>query len=290
MNIGVIGLGLIGGSICRTLKKKTEHTVYAYTRSEKTMANAYLAGAYDVVLSKDNAKELDVLFIALYPQAIIDYLKEYAPFMKKGAILVDCGGNKRGICEEMEKLQEEYPDLYFVGGHPMAGREFSGFSHSTTTVFDNATFLLVPINNTPIEVRATIKHLVQELGFSGVVITNAKEHDEMISYTSQLAHIVSSAYIKNKLATEHYGFSAGSFRDMTRVARLNPQMWTELMFNNSDYLVEQIDVIIKNLEDYREALRNKDEGQLTKLLQDGSDIKEKVEAMRAEMLSKKVDK
>ncbi len=290
MNIGVIGLGLIGGSICRTLVKKTNHKVYAYTRSAATLAKAKLVEAYHEELTLDNAKELDILIISLYPKKIIEYMELYAPRMKDGAIVIDCGGNKRGICSAMEELSKKYPNLYFVGGHPMAGREYSGFSHATTTMFDNATFLMVPINNTPIEIRVIIKKLCIEMGFAGVVVTTAAEHDKMISYTSQLAHIVSSAYIKNPIATEHFGFSAGSFRDMTRVARLNPEMWTELMLNNSDFLVDQINVLINNLEEYKVALENKDESYLTKLLQDGTDQKVKVEEMRNKALAKKVEK
>ena len=289
MNIGIIGLGLIGGSLGRAISSKTDNKVYGLALHESTMQKAELCKAIHARLTKENAKELDMLIITLYPQAIQEALDEWVPYLKKGCIVVDCGGTKRDICKKMLQMHKDFPDIIFMGGHPMAGREFSGFSHSQASLFEKSTMLIVPIK-TPIEALVKMKEFAQSIGFEGLVITTPEEHDEMISFTSQLAHIVSSSYIKNPLATTHYGFSAGSFRDMTRVARLNPQMWTELMFNNSDYLVEQISVIIKNLEDYKDALANKDEEKLTRLLQEGSDIKEKVEAMRAQMLSKKVDK
>ena len=169
----------------------------------------------------------------------------------------------------------------------MAGREFSGFSHSQASLFEKSTMLIVPIK-TPIDALVTMKEFAQSIGCEGIVITTPEEHDEMISFTSQLAHIVSSSYIKNPLATTHYGFSAGSFRDMTRVARLNPQMWSELMLENSDYLVEQIEVLQKNLQDYKEALQKNDKEQLEKLLDEGRAIKEEVEYLRAKKLQERI--
>lgn len=287
MNIGIIGLGLIGGSIGRAIKKKTNHVVYGLDKDEKTMIKATLVEAIDYNLDDTNIKEIDILIIALYPKAIIDCIKEYAPKLKDGAIIIDCGGNKREICSFMEQMHIKYPSIEFIGGHPMAGREFSGFSHSTASLFEKATMLMVPIHNS-IETLYKVKEFILELGFEGVVITNPTEHDEMISFTSQLAHIVSSSYIKNPLTTTHYGFSAGSFKDMTRVAKLNPEMWTEIMLDNKDYLVEQIDVLTKNLEDYKKALQENDEEKLSTLLDEGRAIKEEAEKLRNEKTSQRI--
>ena len=288
MNIGIIGLGLIGGSLGRAISSKTSHKVYGLALHESTMQKAELCGAIKERLTKDNAKELDILITTLYPRAIEESLQEWAPYLKKGCIVIDCGGTKRSICKKMKDLHYLYPDLIFVGGHPMAGREFSGFSHSQASLFEKATMLIVPIK-TPLEALVTIKKLALEIGFEGLVITTAQEHDEMISFTSQLAHIVSSAYIKNPLATTHYGFSAGSFRDMTRVAKLNPQMWSELMLENRDYLVPQIENLQENLEAFKKALDNNDKDTLEKLLDEGRIAKEEVESLRAKKLQERIN-
>ncbi|MCI7401883.1 MAG: prephenate dehydrogenase [Christensenella sp.] len=287
MNIGIIGLGLIGGSIGRAIKKKTNHVVYGLDKDEKTMIKATLVEAIDAPLDDANVKDVDILIIALYPKAIIDCIKEYAPKLKDGAIIIDCGGNKREICKFMEQMHITYPNIDFIGGHPMAGREFSGFSHSTASLFEKATMLMVPIHNS-IETLYKVKEFILELGFEGVVITNPTEHDEMISFTSQLAHIVSSSYIKNPLTTTHYGFSAGSFKDMTRVAKLNPEMWTEIMLDNKDYLIAQIDVLIKNLENFKKAMQENDKEELSKLLDEGRAIKEEAEKLRNEKTSQRI--
>ena len=288
MNIGIIGLGLIGGSLGRAISTKTSHKVYGLALHDSTMIKAELCGAIQERLTKDNAKELDMLIITLYPRAIEESLEEWAPLLKKGCIVIDCGGTKRSICEKMKHLHYLYPDLIFAGGHPMAGREFSGFSHSQASLFEKATMLIVPIK-TPLDALVKIKEFALELGFEGLVITTPQEHDEMISFTSQLAHIVSSSYIKNPLDTTHYGFSAGSFRDMTRVAKLNPQMWSELMLENRDYLVPQIENLQENLEAFKKALDNNDKETLEKLLDDGRIAKEEVESLRAKKLQERIN-
>ncbi len=287
MNIGIIGLGLIGGSFARAIKAKTSHKVYGTALHEATMQKAELCRAIDARLTKENAKDLDMLITTLYPRAIEESLDEWVPYLKKGCIVVDCGGTKRRICEKMFKMQKEHKDIIFVGGHPMAGREFSGFSHSQASLFEKATMLIVPIK-TPIDALVTVKELCTSIGFEGLVITTPEEHDEMISFTSQLAHIVSSSYIKNPLSTTHYGFSAGSFRDMTRVAKLNPQMWSEIMLDNKDYLVPQIQNLQDNLEAFKKALDNNDKETLEKLLDEGRVAKESVESLRAKKLQERI--
>ena len=288
MNIGIIGLGLIGGSLGRAITSRTDHKVYGIALHESTMQKAELCKAIHKRLTKENAKELDMLIITLYPREIEKALDEWVPYLKRGCIVLDCGGTKRSICQKMNDMRKFYGDIYFVGGHPMAGREFSGFSHSQATLFDKATLLIVPIK-TPIDVLMTIKKLAVDIGFEGLVITTAKEHDEMISFTSQLAHIVSSAYIKNPLSTTHYGFSAGSFRDMTRVAKLNPQMWSELMLENADQLVPQIENLQEKLEEFKKALKNQDNEELEKLLDEGRIAKEEVESLRAKKLQERIN-
>ena len=196
MNVGIIGLGLIGGSLGRTLVKQNTHKVFGYDISQEAMRFGSLCKAYDQPLTKENVKDLDILFVALYPKATIKVLEEYAPLMKKGSILADCCGNKRVVRDKMSQLAKEFKGINFIGTHPMAGREFSGIKHSTVGLFQGASMILVPVSS-DIRVTAKLKEFSLEMGFGSVVITTAEEHDRIIAYTSQLAHIVSSAYIKD---------------------------------------------------------------------------------------------
>lgn len=276
MKIGIIGLGLIGGSLGRAIIKKTEHTVYAMDISEDVMLKASLLNAYHEVLSDDNIGKVDILIIALYPRITIEYIKKYAPKLKKGAIITDCSGIKRNVVDAMRKVSVKYPDIAFIGGHPMAGREYIGINHSTAGLFEKASMILVPVS-ADIDARMTLKTIFYEIGFGTVVSTKAKNHDEMIAYTSQLAHIISSSYVKSPAAVKHYGYSAGSFRDLTRVAKLNPEMWAELMMDNKDCLIEEIQILEKHLSEYRKALESVDESKLKILLKEGNDLKENIE-------------
>lgn len=279
MKIGIVGLGLIGGSMGRTIVKKTGDTVYATDISKKAMSDGKLLSAYHFELTKENAKELDVIFFSLYPDALEKELERYCPLLKDGCLVIDGCGNKRRVFLQMQNLCKKYPNLIFVGAHPMAGREFSGVSHSTASLFDKASMILVPVN-ADIKAVSKIKEYCLNLGFGSVVITSAKRHDEIIAFTSQLAHLVSSSYIKSPTAESFMGFSAGSFRDMTRVARLSPEMWAQLTVENGDFLVNELDCIINNLTDYKNALIKKDVDKMKALLADGNEKKLASEKMR----------
>ncbi len=283
MNIGIVGLGLIGASIAKALMKNTTDRLYVCDVSEETMKKATLLGLYHEVLTHENAGELDKLVLCVYPNAIEKALDEYSPLLKDGAIVVDCGGIKRKIVKKMFALHEKFPTINYVGGHPMAGREFSGISHSTATLFEKSSVLIVPVKS-EIDVLYKIKNFFLSTGAERIVITNAEVHDEMIAYTSQLAHIVSSAYVKSELAERHYGYSAGSFRDMTRVAKINSEMWSELMIENKDYLVDQLKVLEKNIQDVKNALENGDRDRVRVLLEEGNEKKNKVEENRMRKL------
>jgi len=279
MKIGIIGLGLIGGSFGRAIVSKTEDTVYALDINEKAMITGKLLSAYHNPLTENDIKELDVLVFSLYPEPLEKALNEYVPKLKKGCLVVDLCGNKRRVVNQMKELSAKYTDLEFISAHPMAGREFSGVNHSTSTLFDRASMILVPVR-AEIGRIAWLKEYSLKLGFGEVVITTADKHDEIIAFTSQLAHLVSSAYIKSDRATEYMGFSAGSFRDMTRVAKLSPEMWSQLTVDNSDYLVEELDSFIAHLSEYKTALKNKDIEQMKKLLSDGNERKIMSEKMK----------
>jgi len=279
MNVGIIGMGLIGGSLGRAIVKKTNHVVWGYDLDPKAMDGARLVNAIHDELTEDKLIELDLLVFALYPKAIESLLPAYCEKLKPGCIVTDCCGNKREVVKIMKELTVRFPHLEFVGAHPMAGREFSGIRHSTVNLFDRASMILVPVS-IGIESLAKIKSVALEIGFGQVVITTAEQHDTIIAFSSQLAHIVSSAYIKSPAAAKHNGFSAGSFRDMTRVAKLNPEMWTQLMSENADNLVDELKVLIENLSDYLNALKNNDRGELFRLLSEGNERKIEIEKNR----------
>ena len=279
MNIAIIGLGLIGGSLGRSLCKKTEHKIFAFDIDAKAMSLGRLLSAYHEPLTNENIGQMDMVIFSLYPETLSKSLDKYCPLLKKGALVMDCCGNKRQVVCQMQTLSQKYPHLEFISSHPMAGREFSGVSHSTLNLFDRASMILVPVS-AGLKTIQSIKQLWLSVGFGKVVITSAKEHDRIIAYTSQLAHLVSSAYMKSPTATSFMGFSAGSFRDMTRVARLSPEMWSELTIENADFLVGEIDNIISSLTEYKNALKNGDKEQMRNLLADGNEKKLLSEKMR----------
>lgn len=279
MKIGIVGLGLIGGSLGRTIVKRTNDEVYAFDVSKKAMLDGKLLSAYKLELNDENIGDMDAVFFSLYPEVLEKALNEYCPKLKKGCLVMDGCGNKRRVVEQMKKLSETYPDLEFISTHPMAGREFSGVSHSTATLFDRASMILVPVK-AELRTISKVKEYSLSLGFGNVVITTAEKHDEIIAFTSQLAHLVSSSYIKSETAGQFMGFSAGSFRDMTRVARLSPEMWSQLTVDNADFLVKEIDSIIKSLSEYKDALVERDIIKMKELLADGNEKKLLSEKMR----------
>lgn len=279
MKIGIVGLGLIGGSLGRAIVSKTSDTVYAFDIDEKAMKVGKLLGAYHHALTDDNVNELDVLFFSLYPETLEKVLEVYCQKLKKGCLVADCCGNKRRVVKQMRELSKRYPHLDFISTHPMAGREFSGVSHSTVNLFDRASMILVPVK-ADIRKIASFKEYSLSLGFGSVVVTTDEKHDQIIAFTSQLAHLVSSAYIKSDTATQYLGFSAGSFRDMTRVARLSPEMWAQLTVDNADFLIDELDSFIKHLTEYKNALKDGNVTEMKKLLADGNERKLQSEKMK----------
>ena len=276
MIFGIVGLGLIGGSLARSIKFHSDHTVYGTDISETALLQARMVNAIDGELTEENLGECDVTLIALYPQAAVDWALAHLNAFKAGSFVIDCCGVKRFVCDRLYPAFEGNPAV-FMGGHPMAGRERSGFSYAQDDLFENASMILAPSPGTEIEAIRRAKEIFLSIGFGRVRFTTPLEHDEMIAFTSQLAHVVSSAYVKTPLAPKHKGFSAGSFRDMTRVARLNETMWTELFLENDDLLLTETQHLIDRLTEYRDALQNRDEERLRALLREGREIKEALE-------------
>lgn len=277
MNIAVVGLGLIGGSMAKTIKKlMPQHNVLGMDTDPQVMFKAKLLEAIDAELTPERLPICDMILVATWPKTAVQYVQENAVNIRPGAWVIDLCGVKRAVCEPLFETAKEHGFL-FVGGHPMAGTEYSGFDHATAALFQNASMILTPPPGTDIQTLAELKHFFRDLGFARVVMTTPEEHDRVIGYTSQLAHIVSSAYVKSPEAMQHHGFSAGSFRDMTRVARLSASMWTELFLLNRDALLGELDALIVHLNEYRDALSAADETKLHSLLQDGTDRKEIVD-------------
>lgn len=267
MNIGVIGLGLIGGSLAKAIKKNTIHTVLGKDINEETMKKATLTGAIDGELT--DISLADILIVSLYPSATVKYIKENVDKIKKGAIVTDVSGVKKSVCNKLFPLAEE-KGFSFIGGHPMAGVEFSGFDYSKDALFKNASMILVPSKKESIGNCELLSELFKSLGFTRIQFTTPEEHDKMIALTSQLAHVISSAYVKSPSALNHKGFSAGSFRDMTRVSRLNENLWSELFFANKENLLTEIDGLIEHLIEYKTALSEDDEEMMIELLKEGT--------------------
>ncbi len=273
MTIGIIGLGLIGGSMAKSAKLHTKHTVLGTDAKESEMLKAELVGAIDGRLTNANLPDCDAVIVALYPAAIIEWISTHAAQINPTALVIDCGGVKGSLCAAIQPIAATHP-WTFIGGHPMAGREYSGFQYAQDDLFERASMILTPYANAEIADIARAKALFFELGFLRVVFATPEEHDEMIAYTSQMAHIISSAYVKSELARKHKGFSAGSFQDMTRVARLNEGMWSELFLNNREPLIRELDGLIARLHAYRAALSSADEAELVHLLREGREVKE----------------
>lgn len=272
MNIGIIGLGLIGGSLAKSIKAQTAHSVFGIDLDNETMTLARLCGAIDGVLDKDTVSGCDLLFLALSPQAAIDWVKDNAKEISKSATVIDMCGVKRVVCKELSAVAEENGFAY-IGGHPMAGKERGGFVNSSDDLFNGASMILTPDEKTDIAMLEQLKAFFTDLGFSNITFTTPEEHDSIIAYTSQLAHITSSAYVKSPTAQMRRGFSAGSFKDMTRVARLDEVMWTELFLDNADHLSRELEGLIEHLNEYLAALKSGDADTLRQLLKDGKEKK-----------------
>lgn len=272
MIIAIFGLGLIGGSLGRATLMRTAHTVLGYDRDGQVMLKADMLNAYSERLTDENIGRADMVIFALNPSAVISLMDGVCAKLKDGATVIDTCGTKRCVVKEMERLHGKYPNVSFAGVHPMAGREFSGIEHTTVGLFERAFIIITPVH-TDISALASIKDFFMDVGAEGIEVADGDKHDKMIAYTSQLAHIVSSSYIKNPLSKEYAGFSAGSFRDMTRVAKLNPDMWTELFMENRDNLTAAIDDLQTHLSEYKDALTGEDYKRLHSLLTEGAEAK-----------------
>ncbi len=273
MNIVIVGLGLIGGSMAKALHKSGRHHISGLDIDSNTMSLALDEGAIAHRATDLDFRSADVIIISLHPKKTIRFVQENWEKFNKNAVVMDTCGVKSRIYKALSDLfKEDGPQ--FIGGHPMAGREQFGYPSASSDLFYGATLLLTGIRKDQSDAWSKLQILSDDMGFRELVETTPEEHDRIIAYTSQLAHVVSSAYIKSPTVRKEMGFSAGSFRDMTRVAKLDENMWTELFLMNHKALVAEIDELVLHLNDLRSALVSEDEIRLRKLLKEGRELKE----------------
>ena len=275
MTVGIVGLGLIGGSFAKAYHQ-AGHRVLALEKDPSVLDFAILSGAVQGALTLDEIPQCDLILVAVYPAAAVEFFRENADRFGDKPLVMDCCGVKREVCDAVFPLARE-KGFTFLGGHPMAGTHNSGFKYATADLFRRAPMVLVPDSFHDIQLLSRAKALLEPAGFARFSVTTAQEHDKMIAFTSQLAHVVSNAYIKSPTARLHRGFSAGSYKDMTRVAWLNSAMWAELFLENKDFLLEELDTLMASLAQYREAIAGDDLPRLTALLEDGKRCKEEVD-------------
>ena len=273
--VGVFGLGLIGGSFVKAYHA-AGWTVLAHNRSRSTLDFALLSGDADGELTKENISDCDLVLLTIFPEAAIETLRDFAPYIGKKPLVMDCCGTKRTVCEACFPIAAEH-GFTFVGGHPMAGTQYSGYKYAKATMYARQPRVIVPPQFDDIFLLERVKTLLAPAGFGRFSVTTAEAHDEMIAFTSQLAHVVSNAYVKSPTAKLHHGFSAGSYKDLTRVAWLNAPMWSELFLENREYLIREVDCLIENLKSYRDAMAAEDGETLTALLAEGKRLKEEID-------------
>ena len=272
MKVGIAGLGLIGGSLAKAYEKSGA-AVYGYDGNRVVQDYAKLQGTLTGDLDRETIGDCDLLLVALYPQVSIDYLKEMAPYISKDTLVMDCCGVKREVCRVGFALAEKH-GFTFVGGHPMAGKERSGFDASEASLFYNASYILVP-GEAPQSATDTLVSLAKSMGFGTIKYCTQQKHDRMIAYTSQIPHVLACAYVMSPRCDEHSGFSAGSYRDVSRVARINAELWADLFLANREELADETEELVRNIERIRTAVAKNDRAELVALLSSAREKKEK---------------
>lgn len=280
MNIVLVGLGLIGGSVAKALKQNTSHRVLGMDVNEDVLLDACSSGAIDGKASLADVESADLVYLSVYPEDILAFVRQYGKRLKPGCILTDACGIKREICHAVEALSRDEKGAWcapyqFVAGHPMAGKEQSGFAASNPSIFSGASYILVP-GNASQEAVETVASLARQMGFGRVVQVSAEEHDRNIAYTSQVPHALACAYVLSPRCRQHQGFSAGSYRDVSRVANINDVLWSRLFLDNKQCLVDELDELLRNLQKIRDAVDREEEGELRRLLQAAAQIKREV--------------
>ncbi len=271
-SITIVGLGLIGGSFAKAVSRYTSHTVYGIDRSDRVLDDALDCGAIHHAVGLEALPQSDFVALALYPDACIRFLQEHASLIPKGAVVFDLCGVKQSVCDALMPVAKAH-GFHFVGAHPMAGKEQNGFDYSDADLFTGASFLVTPCGADPKAVDA-VGQLALSLGFGRVVITTPQEHDHAIAFTSQLPHVLAAAYVQSPECPKHSGYSAGSYRDVSRVALINENLWPQLFIQNAPALCDEISGLVDRLNVLKEAVQQGDEERLRELLKHSREIKE----------------
>lgn len=275
--VAIAGLGLIGGSLAKTIKKNTAYKVMGIDNDPQVLETALADDAIDEAGSHNDIplvlEKSDLLILALSPEKCVDFMNTYGDHLAAGAVVTDVCGVKRYITEKLSAFCEAR-GLVFIGGHPMAGKEHSGYAHSDENLFKGCSYILTPDEKTDITAITMLKDLLANIGCGRITLTSPEHHDRMIAFTSQLPHVLAGAYVKSPASKEHMGYSAGSFRDVSRVACVDEGLWSELFLLNGDFLCDEIDILIDHLTNYRDAVANRESEALMGILRGGRVRKE----------------
>ena len=274
-NIAIIGLGLIGGSLAKAIAEHTDYHIMARNRTHATLLKAIGDGAVHEELTDENIGQADMLILGLYPEEAVEYMESIGNKVKKGALVIDVSGIKRYICKNMPPIAEKY-GFVFIGTHPMAGKEKGGYANSEAALFKGASFIITPKDDSQAEQVEWLRGFAAQIGFGMHVVCSPEEHDRMIAFTSQLPHVLANAYVQSPQCLRHRGFSAGSYRDVSRVARLNEHLWAELFLQNSDALTQELELLIKNITEMCDAIKADDRETLETILGRGRMVKEEL--------------
>lgn len=277
---GIVGLGLIGGSAAKALRAYADCRIFGADANKQTLDAALHDGVLTGELTHETIPFCDWILVALYPVDTVKWVEKHADFIGRETVLIDLCGIKRSVCAGIIPLAKAHGFTY-IGGHPMAGVARFGYFNADKDLFRGASMLLMPEETPDMALKARLMELFRTMGFGFLKWTQPDEHDRMIAYTSQLAHVLSSAYAQSPSSVRHIGFSAGSLRDMTRVATLKVDMWAELFMENREYLAEEVEALCARLHSYANALRKDDITAVSKLLQQGCDAKRHMEEEEA---------
>lgn len=275
MNIIISGLGIIGGSFAKALAKYTDHHIIGINRSEKPLLDALACGAIHEIGTRESIKTADMIILGTFPEAAVKFVRDNADIIPKSCIVTDTSGIKSQICPELMSLSKEY-GFKFIGGHPMAGKEKNGFDASDADLFKGASYIIVPCGAEESDI-SLVSALMTKIGFGIIKTATPEEHDRMIAFTSQLPHVIACSYVLSPSCKNHKGFSAGSYRDVSRVARINVPLWTELFAENRESLVSELDIFIKHITELRNTIANNDSERVSQLLADARTIKEELD-------------
>lgn len=272
MIIAVVGMGIIGGSFCKAIKKYTDHYVIGMNRTKSTLERAYSDGCIDEIGDKNSLSKADIVILAIYPEAAIEFVSNYGSYIKKGAIVTDSAGIKSEICPKLKELSDKF-DFVFVGSHPMAGKETNGYDSADAELYKGASYIIVPCGADDKSVK-TLADLALEIKFGMIKITDPEEHDRMIAFTSQLPHVLACSYVLSPCCINHKGFSAGSYKDVSRVANINAKLWSELFLENREPLIGELDTLIDNIHSITDAIKQGDKKRIEALLEKAHKTKE----------------